>query len=78
MKALEVEKTSKRGGRIVLEEEAALVPAMPPPMAPPPRTVGLQSDKPEAKIAHILRNPSKVALLRVIQIDMIFLVEICC
>ncbi|XP_068209626.1 splicing factor 45 isoform X4 [Palaemon carinicauda] len=63
VRALEVEKTSKRGGRIVLEsEESGPSPPMPPPLAPPPRTP--QSDKPEAKIAHILRNPSKVALLR--------------
>lgn len=37
---------------------------MPPPIAPPPRPAP-QSEKPEAKMAHILRNPSKVALLRV-------------
>ncbi|XP_042227133.1 splicing factor 45-like [Homarus americanus] len=64
VRALEVEKTSKRGGRIVLErEDSPGPPTMPPPVAlPPPRTP--QSDKPEAKMAHILRNPSKVALLR--------------
>ncbi|XP_045622288.1 splicing factor 45 isoform X2 [Procambarus clarkii] len=64
VRALEVEKTSKRGGRIVLErEDSPGPPAMPPPVAPPP-TRTPQSEKPEAKMAHILRNPSKVALLR--------------
>ncbi|KAK8753272.1 hypothetical protein OTU49_003650 [Cherax quadricarinatus] len=62
VRALEVEKTSKRGGRIVLErEDSPGPPAMPPPVAPPPPRL---SEKPEAKMAHILRNPSKVALLR--------------
>ncbi|XP_050729848.1 splicing factor 45-like [Eriocheir sinensis] len=66
VRALEVEKTSKRGGRIVHESDEPLPPAapmMPPPIAPPPRPAP-QSEKPEAKMAHILRNPSKVALLR--------------
>ncbi|XP_063588149.1 splicing factor 45-like [Penaeus indicus] len=63
VRALEVEKTSKRGGRIVLErEDSPGPPAMPPPVAPPPRPA--QTEKPETNIAHILRNPSKVALLR--------------
>ncbi|XP_047472194.1 splicing factor 45-like isoform X1 [Penaeus chinensis] len=63
VRALEVEKTSKRGGRIVLErEDSPGPPTMPPPVAPPPRPA--QSEKPETNIAHILRNPSKVALLR--------------
>lgn len=67
VRALEVEKTSKRGGRIVHESDEPPPPAapmMPPPIAPPPRPAP-QSEKPEAKMAHILRNPSKVALLRV-------------
>lgn len=62
-----MEKTSKRGGRIVHESDEPLppvAPMMPPPIAPPPRP-SPQSEKPEAKMAHILRNPSKVALLRV-------------
>ncbi|XP_045106646.1 splicing factor 45-like [Portunus trituberculatus] len=65
VRALEVEKTSKRGGRIVHESDEVIPPApmMPPPIAPPPRPAP-QSEKPEAKMAHILRNPSKVALLR--------------
>ncbi|XP_063888356.1 splicing factor 45-like isoform X1 [Scylla paramamosain] len=65
VRALEVEKTSKRGGRIVHESDEPPPPApmMPPPIAPPPRPAP-QSEKPEAKMAHILRNPSKVALLR--------------
>ncbi|ROT64654.1 hypothetical protein C7M84_017396 [Penaeus vannamei] len=63
VRALEVEKTSKRGGRIVLErEDSPGPPTMPPPVAPPPRPA--QTEKPETNIAHILRNPSKVALLR--------------
>ncbi|XP_071517527.1 splicing factor 45 isoform X2 [Panulirus ornatus] len=66
VKALEVEKTSKRGGRIVLErEDSPGPPVMPPPVAPPPpRPSPAPMEKPEAKMAHILRNPSKVALLR--------------
>ncbi|KAK4286848.1 hypothetical protein Pmani_040061 [Petrolisthes manimaculis] len=66
VRALEVEKTSKRGGRIVLErEDSPGPPSMPPPAAmPPPPRPAPQSEKPEAKMAHILRNPSKVSLLR--------------
>ena len=76
VKALEVEKTSKRGGRIVLERDESpppmgvappggmmgVPPAMPPPMFPPPAA---QAAKPDNNIANILKNPSKVALLRV-------------
>ncbi|KAK3852457.1 hypothetical protein Pcinc_040957 [Petrolisthes cinctipes] len=66
VRALEVEKTSKRGGRIVLErEDSPGPPSMPPPAAmPPPPRPAPQPEKPEAKMAHILRNPSKVSLLR--------------
>ena len=55
--ALQVEKTSKRGGRIINEKEI-----MPPPTfsAVPPPTV-----KPELTIAEIMKNPSKVIYLRV-------------
>lgn len=55
--ALQVEKTSKRGGRIINEKEI-----MPPPTfsaVPPPPTV-----KPELTIAEIMKNPSKVIYLR--------------
>ncbi|XP_076059940.1 splicing factor 45 isoform X2 [Oratosquilla oratoria] len=62
VRALEVEKTSKRGGRIVQENDDS-PPAMPPPVAPPPRSAS-GNDKPESSIADILKNPSKVALLR--------------
>ncbi|CAL4061816.1 unnamed protein product, partial [Meganyctiphanes norvegica] len=77
VRALEVEKTSKRGGRIILESDEFIPPAppqpsapssaaMPPPpssMMPPPPNCPLQ-ERPEAKMANLLRNPSKVACLR--------------
>lgn len=65
--ALQVEKTSKRGGRIIHEKDM-----MPPPLVinTPPRpgqstSPGLQSDKPEPTITEIMKSPSKVVLLRV-------------
>lgn len=62
--ALQVEKTSKHGGRIISEKEI-----MPPPpsggspvsasqMQPPP-------SKPEPSITEIMKSPAKVVLLRV-------------
>ncbi|XP_008545100.1 splicing factor 45 [Microplitis demolitor] len=58
--ALQVEKTSKRGGRIVGEKEQL----MPPPLAvsssPPSNT---QSNE-EPTITEIMKSPSKVVLLR--------------
>ncbi|KAF7269277.1 splicing factor 45 [Rhynchophorus ferrugineus] len=52
--ALQVEKTSKRGGRIVHEKDI-----MPPP--PPPIEAGGQKELP---ITEIMKNPSKVVLLK--------------
>jgi hypothetical protein len=68
--ALQVEKTSKRGGRIISEKE--IMP--PPPMTAsgsnsPGSTSQQQSSatqlKPEPTITEIMRSPSKVVLLRV-------------
>lgn len=56
--ALQVEKTSKRGGRIVNEKDIIAPPA-PAVRTPPPTT------KEEQSIAEIMKNPSKVVLLRV-------------
>lgn len=46
--ALQVEKTSKRGGRIVHEKDI---------MPPPPPIDGIQKEPP---ITEIMKNPSKV------------------
>ena len=56
--ALQVEKTSKRGGRIIHEKEI-----MPPPLAPSPPPQ--QQTKEEPTITEIMKAPSKVVLLRV-------------
>ncbi|XP_015114085.1 splicing factor 45 [Diachasma alloeum] len=60
--ALQVEKTSKRGGRIVGEREQL----MPPPPSlvpsPPSGSQGLGSEEPS--ITEIMKSPSKVVLLR--------------
>ena len=61
VKALEVEKTSKRGGRIVTEGEGSPPPPSHSMMPPPPPVV--PKEKPERKIVDILKNPSRVALL---------------
>lgn len=55
--ALQVEKTSKRGGRIINEKEI-----MPPP---PPVVSPTAAPKAELTIADIMKNPSKVIYLRV-------------
>ncbi|XP_012263456.2 splicing factor 45 [Athalia rosae] len=65
--ALQVEKTSKRGGRIVGEREQLMPP--PPPMVPsPPPPVGPVSQslvpQEEPSITEIMKSPSKVVLLR--------------
>lgn len=65
--ALQVEKTSKRGGRIIHEKEM-----MPPPpvvSTPPPQQNSSTSPpqpepKPEPSITEIMKSPSKVVLLR--------------
>ena len=54
--ALQVEKTSKRGGRIINEKEI-----MPPP---PPVVSPNAAPKVELTIAEIMKNPSKVICLR--------------
>lgn len=61
--ALQVEKTSKRGGRIVSEREQLMPP--PPPISPP--QTQLASQQPPAEepsITEIMKCPSKVVLLR--------------
>lgn len=60
--ALQVEKTSKRGGRIINEKEI-----MPPPPfsnVPPPAAAAAAAAKPDLTIAEIMKNPSKVIYLR--------------
>jgi splicing factor 45 len=69
--ALQVEKTSKRGGRIIHEKELLMPPPLggsmsPPPSAPAAATVAAAAtDKPEPTITEIMKSPSKVVLLRV-------------
>lgn len=63
--ALQVEKTSKRGGRIIHEKEIMLPP--PPPAGGSPLLgVGVAdlAPKPEPSITEIMRSPSKIVLLR--------------
>lgn len=61
--ALQVEKTSKRGGRIINEHDAV----MPAPLFPPPAPAVSSpvAQKAEPTIAEIMKNPSKVVCLRV-------------
>lgn len=75
--ALQVEKTSKRGGRIIHEKEAVGPSSSPPPstptvtVMPPPAPVSMPPppitpvSKEEQTITQILKSPSKVVLLRV-------------
>lgn len=81
--ALQVEKTSKRGGRIIHEKELFIPPptissppsSMPPPSFPisvstrassPTHTIDSQTQqKAEPSITEIMKEPSKVVLLRV-------------
>lgn len=71
--ALQVEKTSKRGGRIIHEKELALGSESPPyegpgvspaMMPPPPIPVAAPIQTPEPTITEIMKQPSKVVLLR--------------
>ncbi|CAD6996775.1 splicing factor 45 [Ceratitis capitata] len=78
--ALQVEKTSKRGGRIIHEKDVFLPPppapnsppvSMAPPAAPAPITPGLtlaqavaEVPAAEPSITEIMKEPSKVVLLR--------------
>ncbi|XP_055849464.1 splicing factor 45 [Episyrphus balteatus] len=61
--ALQVEKTSKRGGRIIHEKELLMPP---PPTVPnsPPSGGGESAQKIEPSITEIMKEPSKVVLLR--------------
>lgn len=61
--ALQVEKTSKRGGRIINEKEI-----MPPP---PPVVSPTAAPKAELTIADIMKNPSKVIYLRVMSYNVV-------
>uniref|UniRef100_A0A2R5LK48 Splicing factor 45 n=1 Tax=Ornithodoros turicata TaxID=34597 RepID=A0A2R5LK48_9ACAR len=58
--ALLVEKTSKRGGKIIHEKDLPKEPLLPPPPPPP---VGQQVQQIES-ITDMMKNPSKVVLLR--------------
>ncbi|XP_034952129.1 splicing factor 45 [Chelonus insularis] len=58
--ALQVEKTSKRGGRIVSEKEQLMPP---PPLFPSPPS-NTQAPTEEPTITEIMKSPSKVVLLR--------------
>ncbi|XP_011499697.1 PREDICTED: splicing factor 45 [Ceratosolen solmsi marchali] len=64
--ALQVEKTSKRGGRIVSEKEQLMPPPLPLNLSPPSVTQ-MQSpvhNQEEPSITEIMKSPSKVVLLR--------------
>lgn len=65
--ALQVEKTSKRGGRIIHEKELMQPPAIPSPpiQMNPPTTPQSTQPKEEPSITEIMKAPSKVVLLRV-------------
>ncbi|KAH0564223.1 splicing factor 45 [Cotesia glomerata] len=58
--ALQVEKTSKRGGRIVSEKEQLMPPPPAVSLSPPPSTQPAE----EPTITEIMKSPSKVVLLR--------------
>lgn len=59
--ALQVEKTSKRGGRIVSEREQLMPP--PPPVTASPPQMQLQQSQEEPSITEIMKCPSKVSTL---------------
>lgn len=64
--ALQVEKTSKRGGRIIHEKELLMAPPIspsPPPAFLIPAQVSLPKE--EQSITEMMKAPSKVVLLRV-------------
>jgi splicing factor 45 len=68
--ALQVEKTSKRGGRIISEKEIMPPPSVTSPGSSSPTSSPQQQGnsaqlKPEPTITEIMRSPSKVVLLRV-------------
>ena len=60
--ALQVEKTSKRGGRIISDKEQLMAP---PVMMPSPPSSSQAQNSPEGpSITEIMKSPSKVVLLR--------------
>ncbi|KAL7298163.1 hypothetical protein TKK_0009161 [Trichogramma kaykai] len=61
--ALQVEKTSKRGGRIISDKEQLMAPTM-APMPSPPSMSQAQNSPDEPSITEIMKSPSKVVLLR--------------
>lgn len=64
--ALQVEKTSKRGGRIIHEKELMGPPTFAPATSSPPSaSSSCSADNPEPSITEIMKSPSKVVLLRV-------------
>lgn len=66
--ALQVEKTSKRGGRIIHEKELMGPPIVIPNPAvssPPSASTTVAVDTPLLSITEIMKSPSKVVLLRV-------------
>ncbi|XP_067002298.1 splicing factor 45 [Anabrus simplex] len=64
--ALQVEKTSKRGGRIISEKEIMPPPPVGAPMgsSSPAASSQMQPPKPEPSITEIMKTPAKVVLLR--------------
>lgn len=68
--ALQVEKTSKRGGRIIHEKELMGPPSLFPSTAvsgSPPAAATINTEPAaEPSITEIMKSPSKVVLLRVI------------
>ncbi|XP_014256429.1 splicing factor 45 [Cimex lectularius] len=65
--ALQVEKTSKRGGRIVHEKDMMPPPPVVPSLSPPPKPPSpppAQSTPQISSITEIMKTPSKVVLLR--------------
>ena len=59
--ALQVEKTSKRGGRIILEKEATAIVDSPPYLGPPPEAIPFSQ---EPSITEMMKSTSKIVLLR--------------
>lgn len=73
--ALQVEKTSKRGGRIIHEKEMMPPPQFAVPAAPASMSQAATSSvalTPEPSITEIMRQPSKVVLLRVCKFKILF------
>lgn len=80
--ALQVEKTSKRGGRIIHEKEIMPPPSLdylpkinspaaPPAPTSPPFDLGSQKDEPKVEtgsITELMKEPSKVVLLKVLSL----------